>query len=103
MQKVYIPNSADEVCQVMQSYILKKKFNFSEAQIEYMAESMYLYFEGRAWAGIKFWPSVAQRWVLNTVTKFGQDIQSKQEPTIQGGETVRDKILKEQQKKTDNV
>lgn len=103
MQKVHIPNSADEVCQVMKNYILTKKFSFSEAQIEYMAENMYLYFEGRAWAGIKYWPSVAMRWVLNSVTKFGQDIPTIQEPIQQTGQTVRDRILKEQQKNPDNV
>ena len=103
MNKISKPNSADDVFKVMKEYCLKKNLHFSDDKITYMAEDSFLYFEGRAWAGVQYWPSVAMRWVLNSVTKFGQDIQPIQEPTVQGGETVRDKILKEQHKKTDNV
>ena len=86
------PDNIEQVIAVMKEYILKKKFTFSESQIEYMAEDFYLYFEGRSWDNIRYWPSVAMRWVLNSVTKFGSQPVQKEEPKS-NEPTLRDKIL----------
>jgi len=96
MAKVSRPQSSDDVKQIMKEYISKKKFTFSEMTIEYMAEACFLHFSSKDWAGVSYWPAVAMKWVLNNATKFGcQPMRVEEKP--KQGETLRDKILKEQQ------
>lgn len=95
MSKIQLPQSSEEVRKVMKDYILQKKFNLSESAIEYIAEDCFLHFSSKEWAGVKYWPAVAMRWVLNNVTKFGERIER---PSIQSeGPTLKDQILKKQQ------
>jgi hypothetical protein len=89
--KISKPNNSGEVLKVMQSYAAKKGFNVTKATLEYLAEDCYLHFESRGWPGIKYWPPVAQRWLLNYVHSFGKEIKPK--PKKKTGPTVRERLL----------
>ena len=86
------PQSDDEVLEVMKSYSTDKGYTFSNAQLDYFAQSCYLYFESKGWKGISYWPAVAMRWVLNNLDK-----QSKPSYKLRPqGKSVRDIILEQE-------
>ena len=89
MPKPSKPQSDEEVFLVMQEYCRKKKYTFSNNQLDFMAQSCYLYFESRGWKTISYWPAVAKRWVLNNLDK-----QCKIKPKSQG-KSIRDTILEQ--------
>lgn len=95
------PNSADDVFDVMKQYSEKKRLIFTDSKLRYLAEDCYLYFESRGWAGIKYWPAVAMKWVLNNLERSykakpdKQYIKSNYKPK-QKGQSVRDKILEQE-------
>lgn len=108
MAKISKPDNEDEVLKVMQDYCIKKKFNISFSQLQYLASDCYLYFESRGWAGVKYWPAVAMRWVLNNTKdkKFtsAKEVFKKYIPNSlkeSKGKTVRDTIL--EQDKEDGI
>jgi len=92
MPKNSKPNSDNEVLDVMKAYCQKKEYNFSNAQLDYMAQNCYLYFESRGWKGISYWPAVAMRWVL---TNLKDQPKQNYKPKLQKDKSVRDKILEE--------
>ena len=65
MPKPNKPQSDTDVLEVMQKYCQDKGYNFSNAQLDFMAQSCFLYFESRGWKTISYWPAVAKRWCLN--------------------------------------
>lgn len=85
MVKPSKPQSDTEVLEVMKNYNINKGYTFSDAQLDYFAQSCFLYFESKGWKGISYWPAVAKRWVLNNLDK-----QYKPKPK---GRSVRDTIL----------
>lgn len=92
------PNSDTEVFDVMQKYCQDKEYTFSDAQLDFMAQSCYLYFESRGWKNIKYWPAVAKRWVLNNLDK---QIKPNYKPKPkQQNQSVRDKILEQENEAT---
>ena len=103
MIKTNKPNSDTEVLEVMKGYCQDKGYVFSDTQLDYMAQSCYLYFESRGWVGIKYWPAVAKRWCLNNLErsyetrKFDKQYKYsyKSKPKLQG-RSVRDKILEQE-------
>lgn len=88
------PQNSDEVYSEMKRYSEKKKFNFSDYKLRFMAEDCFLFFEARQWSGVKYWPAVAMRWVLtNTDKQTPKKQQSKKDSNIK---TLRDKILEQE-------
>lgn len=89
------PDNADEILEVMKEYNIKRGFNLSESCLSYLAEDMFLHFEGKGWVGVKYYPAIAMKWILNHVTKFGTKIKQidkpKQEP--KQGPSVREQLL----------
>lgn len=90
MIKVNKPQSDVDVFDVMKDYCTKKGYLFSHAQLDYMAQSCYLYFESKGWKGITYWPAVCMRWVLNNLDKqMKHDHKSK-------GKSIRNKIMEQE-------
>lgn len=87
------PNSDVDVLSVMQKYCQDKGYIFSDTQLDYMAQSCYLYFESKGWKGITYWPAVAMRWVLNNLDK---QIKPTYKPKPQKGKSVRDILLEQE-------
>lgn len=90
------PDNVDEILEVMREYNSKKGFNLSDATLSYLAEDCWLQLESRKWAGIKWWPAAAKRWVLNNVTKWGSQVKQqgpKQDKLKKNGPSVREQLL----------
>lgn len=83
------PKNSDEVFEVMQKYSESKGYNISDSDLRFMAENMFLTFEGKRWKGISYWPPLAMRWVLTNKTKYARFVVTKPRQ----GKSVRDKIL----------
>lgn len=88
--KVNKPESDAEVLEVMRKYCEKKGYNFSNTYLDYMAQSCYLTYESKGWAGIKYWPPLAMKWVLNNLDK---QLKHDYKPKLSKGKSVRDKIM----------
>ena len=95
MPKPSKPNSEEDVFLIMQEYSQKKGYSFSDHQLRFMAENCYLYFESRGWGGIKYWPAVAMKWILNERGKFNKQSISYNKPKP-NGPSIRDKILEQE-------
>lgn len=93
MAKVNKPQSDKDVFSVMKNYCIDKGYTFSDSQLDYLAQSCYLYFESKSWDKIKYWPAVCMRWVLNNLDK-----QCNAKPKLQG-KSVRDTILEQENDK----
>ena len=89
------PNSDEEVFVVMQEYCKKKGYSFSDTQLRFMAENCYLLYESKGWYGVKYWPPLAMKWVLNERGKFDKKIVSSKKPKPRG-QSVRDKLLEQE-------
>ena len=90
------PKSVDEVFSVMKDYCQKKKYLFSDVQLRFLAENCFLYFESRGWANIKYWPSLAMRWILNEKGKFNKQTTNYNKPKADKSKSVRDKIMEQE-------
>ena len=95
MPKNSKPNSEEEVFEVMKDYSEKKGFSFTDSKLRYLAENCYLYFESRCWEGVKYWPPLAMKWVLNEKGKFNKKVSTYKKPKPQG-KSVRDKIMEQE-------
>lgn len=102
------PKDYNEVKEVMLKYCKEKQFNFTDKEIDFMAENCYLTFESKEWKGISFWPAIAKRWVLNNKPKKSQTQgwfnvihSSDKSNKPKSGKTVRDIIL--EQKKDEQI
>lgn len=96
MGKVSKPNTEDEVYQVMQKYCNDKGYFFSDTKLRYMAGQCYLTHESKGWAGVKYWPPLAYKWVINAHTKFGEQTPKVVKPKISKGKSVREQILEQE-------
>ena len=92
MSKNSKPNSEEEVFNVMYEYSQKKGYSFTDTQLRFMAENCFLFWEGRKWDKVSYWPAVCMRWVLNEKGKFGKGTVSYEKPKPQR-KSVRDKIM----------
>ena len=97
------PESEEEVFEVMQGYCQKKKYLFSDVQLRFLAENCYLFYEGKGWAGCKYWPAWVMKWILNERNKFSKSsISYKKSKPQQGsyakrqGKSVRDILLEQE-------
>ena len=90
MPKISKPQSDEDVLSVMTKYCQDKRYTFNNTQLDFMAQSCFLYFESRGWKTISYWPAVAKRWVLNNLDKH---YKSKSKPQ---GKSVRDTILEQE-------
>ena len=93
------PKNADVVYQTMKDYSHTKEFSFSESELRYMAEDFFLFWEGRRWDKIKYWPAVAMKRVLNL--NANRKPSPKHSPVKASGtqeksKSVRDKVLEKQ-------
>ena len=89
MSKYTKAESTEDVLNVMQTYNNEKDFNFSDPELEYHSENCYLFFESRRWSGVKYWPAVVKRWLLNESKK-----QRYKKPKSQKGKpTARQRII----------
>jgi hypothetical protein len=100
MPKPHKPNSVDDVYGVMKNYVVKKQYNVSDFTLHLWAEQCYLYYEGRAWASVKYYPAVVMKWVLTNVSKSPDKymFKSQNKPSTNlkiKGKSVRDRILEE--------
>ena len=95
MPKTNKPNSDVEVLEVMRGYCRKKGYLFSDTQLKFMAENCYLLYESKGWYGVKYWPPLAMKWVLNERGKFDKGTTGYKKPEPRG-KSVRD-ILMEQE------
>jgi len=91
------PNSSNDVFEIMKDYCDRKEFVFSVSQLKYMAEDCYLFFESRGWSGVKYWPAIAMRWVLNNLKNQSKDTY-KHKHRSNKGKSVRDIILEHELK-----
>lgn len=92
MSKFSKPNSDTAVLEVMQKYCRDKGYTFSDTQLKFMAENCYLLYESKGWYGVKYWPPLVMKWVLNERGKFNKRATSYKKPTIKS-KSVRDKIM----------
>ena len=88
------PKSDKEVFDVMKSYCQDKGYNFSDTQLDFMAQSCFFCYESKGWKGISYWPPLAMRWVLNNLDKQYKN-KYKPKPKLQG-KSVRNKILEQE-------
>ena len=92
------PKSSEDVYNEMNSYCKTKQFSYSDSEIRFMAEDCFLCFEGRGWNGVKYWPAIAKRWVLNNrrkpKTSSTWPVQGTQKESK--GKTMRQKILEQE-------
>lgn len=99
MAKVNKPESDKDVFRVMKGYSIKKGYSFTDIQLRYIAENCFLFWEGRKWDKVSYWPAVCMRWVLNEKKKFvgksGKDIMSYKKPKP-SGKSVREKIMEQE-------
>lgn len=99
MVKISKPESDKEVFSVMKDYSEKKGYSFTDTQLRFMAENCYLLYESKEWYGIKYWPPLAMKWLLNERGKFkstsGKDVSTYKKPKAQG-KSVRDKIMEQE-------
>lgn len=86
------PRSEEEVFEIMKDYCQKKGYSFTDTQLRFMAENCYLLYESKGWYGVKYWPPLAMKWVLNEVGKFGKKVVSYKKPKSPD-KSVRDKIM----------
>lgn len=102
MAKTNKPNSDADVLTVMKDYCEKKGYKFSNAQLDYMAQDCYFYYESKGWKNISYWPAVAMRWVLTNlkdqqIAKQSCSYAPKQNyRPKQKGQSVRDKIMRQE-------
>ena len=95
MLKPSKPQSEGEVFSVMKDYSIKKGYSFTDTQLRFMAENCFLFWEGRTWDKVSYWPAVCMRWVLNERGKFGKGTVSFKKPKP-SGKSVRDKIREQE-------
>ena len=91
------PESIDDVFRVMKSYSQKKGYSFSDVKLKFIAEDCYLLYESRGWYGIKYWPPLAMKWLLNVKCKFGKETPNYKTPKPQKGKSIRDTILESEE------
>lgn len=92
MPKINKPESDVDVLSVMQKYCQDKGYTFSDTQLDYMAQSCYLYFKSRGWKGIAYWPAVCMRWCLNNLDKQYR-VKPNHKPK---GKSVRNTIMEQE-------
>ena len=95
MSKNSKPNSEEEVFAVMKDYSEKKGYSFTDTQLRFMAENCYLLYESKEWYGIKYWPPLAMKWLLNERGTFNKKVSTYKKPKPQG-KSVRDKIMEQE-------
>ena len=95
MPKPSKPHSEEEVFEVMREYSQKKGYSFTDIQLRFMAENCYLLYESKEWCGVKYWPPLAMKWLLNERGKFDKKTTSYKKP-ITKGKSVRDKIMEQE-------
>jgi len=98
MPKPSKPNSEEEVFNVIYEYSKKKGYSFTDTQLRFMAENCFLFWEGRKWDKVSYWPAVCMRWVLNERGKFNKEVSTYKKPKPQG-KSVRDTILEQENDK----
>ena len=59
------PDDSHMVLTVMRKYVSEKGWYYSDTDMELLAEACFLHFDSLGWKSIKFWPSVAKRWIVN--------------------------------------
>ena len=105
MPKLSKPHSEEEVFEVMKDYSEKKGYSFTDTQLRFMAENCFLFWEGRNWDKVAYWPAVCMRWVLNERGKFkgtsGKGVSTYKKPKSQG-KSVRDKIMERENTEQEN-
>ena len=89
------PKDEGEVLEVMEKYAKTKGYSFSDSQLQHIAESCYLHYEGRGWQGCKYWPAWVMKWLL-TQSKNVSKTQYTLKPQPPKGKSVRDKILEQE-------
>lgn len=95
MPKPSKPHSEEEVFSVMKEYCQKKGYLFSDVKLKFLAENCYLLYESKEWYGVKYWPPLAMKWVLNERGKFDKSTVSFKKPKPQG-KSVRDTIMEQE-------
>jgi len=72
-KRIEIPDSSDDVLRVMKEYASKRGFQYTDTELEIIAEDCFLYFQSRGWKSgskvIAYWPAVAMRWLLNNAKR----------------------------------
>ena len=101
MPKLSKPHSEKEVFEVMKDYSEKKGYSFTDTQLRFMAENCYLLYESKEWYGVKYWPPLAMKWVLNERGKFNKSTVSFKKPKP-FGKSIRDKIMERENTEQEN-
>ena len=95
MPKPSKPHSEEEVFAVMKDYSEKKGYSFTDTQLRFFAENCYLLYESKEWCGVKYWPPLAMKWLLNERGKFNKGVSTYRKPKSQG-KSMRDKIMEQE-------
>jgi len=101
MSKPSKPHSEEDVFDVMKDYSQKKGYSFTDTQLRFMAENCYLLYESKDWYGIKYWPPLAMKWVLNERGKFNSKPTSYKKPKP-CGKSIRDKVMERENMEQEN-
>lgn len=101
MTKANKPNSEEEVFSVMKVYCQKKGYSFSDTQLKFFAENCYLLYESKGWCGVKYWPPLAMKWILNEKSKFNKGAISYKKPKPRG-KSVRDILMEKENMEQEN-
>ncbi len=101
------PASLEDVYKTMVSYCSTKQFSVPDTTLKTWAELCFLFYEGRGWRSVTYWPAVVMKWVLTNVDKLPNKgiALTKEKPVAKGntpkGETIRERILREQDYEAD--
>jgi len=96
MPKWNKPLTDSDVRKAMQDYISDKNWYISDANLDYISEDCFLFWEGKGWAGVKYWPAVVKRWVLTEKNRKPSRINTKRFTNKPKGKSVRDLILEQE-------
>jgi len=95
------PDDSHMVLTVMRKYVSEKGWYYSDTDMELLAEACFLHFDSLGWKGIKFWPSVVKKWVVNDM-KYGKRSSFSKpapSPAKPDNETLKQRIQKQLERK----
>ena len=96
MSKWNKPDTDSEVRKVIKDYILSKNWYTSDKNLDFITEDCILFWEGKGWKGVAFWPAVVKRWVLTEKNKKYSRINTSNLTSKPKGKSVREKLLEKE-------
>lgn len=96
------PKSSEQVRNVMEKYATSKGWAVSQNSLDLWSEDFYLLWESKQWEGLKYWPALAMKKVLNCVKGYSniQNNTSREQPTKSksSGPTLKERMKEYEEK-----